>query len=489
MTRLVPALRLELTLQVRQKFLHAAVFSGLIWLAVLLPMPVSLRPVAEPYVLVGDIAIIGFFFVGGTVFFEKQERTIGAIVSTPLRFWEYLAAKLTVLLAISLFVAVVVATIVHGLGYHLLPLVAGIVLGTLLMLLVGFSSSLPFASVTDWFLAAVIPLAINAGAAGGALLRPVAQPGALPHPHPGAAALARRGVRSGELGALAGRVCGGLPNRVCGGIVPGGQGAIRPLCRAKIGCAVRAISSLAGPRALAAFGRNDIRGTYRDPLLVMLVIAPVIWTTGVALLTPLFTEMLARRYGFDLVGYYPLILTAFLLLTSIIVAGALAAFLVLDDVDAGTMTALRVTPVPLSVFFGYRAATVMVVTTIYVVATMSCSGILEPGLVSSLIPIGLVAGLSAVVTLLLILAVANNKIQGLAMVRALGMLIAGLPCLPWFISSNWNLAFGVLPPYWAAKAFWVASDHGTWWPYLVGGAVYNLAIVWVLFRRFRAKHA
>lgn len=114
MTRLVPALRLELTLQVRQKFLHAAVFSGLIWLAVLLPMPVSLRPVAEPYVLVGDIAIIGFFFVGGTVFFEKQERTIGAIVSTPLRFWEYLAAKLTVLLAISLFVAVVVATIVHS---------------------------------------------------------------------------------------------------------------------------------------------------------------------------------------------------------------------------------------------------------------------------------------------------------------------------------------------------------------------------------------
>lgn len=488
MTRLVPALRLELTLQVRQKFLHAAVFSGLIWLAVLLPMPVSLRPVAEPYVLVGDIAIIGFFFVGGTVFFEKQERTIGAIVSTPLRFWEYLAAKLTVLLAISLFVAVVVATIVHGLGYHLLPLVAGIVLGTLLMLLVGFSSSLPFASVTDWFLAAVIPLAIM-------LAPPVVHySGLWPNPVlyliPTQGPLLLLGAAFDQVSlAQAGRVCGGLPNRVCGGIVPGGQGAIRPLCRAKIGCAVRAISSLAGPRALAAFGRNDIRGTYRDPLLVMLVIAPVIWTTGVALLTPLFTEMLARRYGFDLVGYYPLILTAFLLLTSIIVAGALAAFLVLDDVDAGTMTALRVTPVPLSVFFGYRAATVMVVTTIYVVATMSCSGILEPGLVSSLIPIGLVAGLSAVVTLLLILAVANNKIQGLAMVRALGMLIAGLPCLPWFISSNWNLAFGVLPPYWAAKAFWVASDHGTWWPYLVGGAVYNLAIVWVLFRRFRAKHA
>ena len=241
-------------------------------------------------------------------------------------------------------------------------------------------------------------------------------------------------------------------------------------------------------RALVALGRNDLRGTYRDPLLVMIVVAPVIWTSGVALLTPRFTRMLADRYGFDLVPYYPLILTAFLLLTSIIIAGGLAAFLVLDEVDAGTLTALRVTPVRLSTFFGYRAATVIVVTTVYVVATISFSGILRPGVCLALIPIGLLAGLSAVVTLLLIVALASNKIQGLAAVRVLGMLIAGLPCLPWFIDSPWNLAFGVLPPYWAAKAFWMASDQGTWWPYLVGGVVYNLVVGWPLFRRFHAKN-
>ncbi|OHV00469.1 fluoroquinolone transporter permease [Mycobacterium talmoniae] len=242
---------------------------------------------------------------------------------------------------------------------------------------------------------------------------------------------------------------------------------------------------MAGARALAAFGRNDLRGTYRDPLLVMIVLAPVIWTTGVAVLTPRFTALLAERYHFDLVPYYPLVLTAFLLLTSIIIVGGLAAFLVLDEVDAGTLAALRVTPVPLGVFFGYRAGTVIVVTTGYVIATMSCSGLLAPGLVPALIPIGVLAGLSAVVTLLLIVAMAHNKIQGLAALRALGMLIAGLPCLPWFIGSGWNLAFGVLPPYWPAKAFWVASDHGTWWPYLVGGVVYNAALAVPLFGRFR----
>jgi fluoroquinolone transport system permease protein len=242
-------------------------------------------------------------------------------------------------------------------------------------------------------------------------------------------------------------------------------------------------------RAVSAFGRNDIRGTYRDPLLWMIVVAPVMWTTGVAIFTPMFTEMLSQRYDFDLVPYYPLVLTAFLLLTSIIITGAIAAFLVLDEMDAGTMTALRVTPVPLSTFFAYRAATVMVVTTVYVIATLSFSGILEPGLVPALIPIGLLSGLTAVVCLLLIVVVANNKIQGIAMVRALGMLMAGLPALPWFIDSAWNLAFGVLPPYWAAKAFFVASDHGTWWPYVLIGAVYNIAVAWPLFRRFLAKSA
>ncbi|MGV0813549.1 fluoroquinolone transporter permease [Mycolicibacterium boenickei] len=160
MSRLLTAIRLELTLQTRQKFLHAAVFSGLIWLTVLLPMPQDLRPIAEPYVLAGDIAIIGFFFVGGSVFFEKQERTLGAVISTPLRFWEYLVAKLVVLLAISLFVAIVVSTAAGGFSYRPVPLIVGVILGTLLMLVVGFITSLPFESVTDWFLAATIPLAV-----------------------------------------------------------------------------------------------------------------------------------------------------------------------------------------------------------------------------------------------------------------------------------------------------------------------------------------
>lgn len=162
MNRWLSALRWEATTQVRQRFVHAAVLSGLLWLAVLLPMPQQLRPIVEPYVLVGDITIIGFFFIGGSVFFEKQERTLGAVICSPLRFWEYLSVKIAVLMAVSLVVALVVVGVTHGGGVFLLPVVAGVVLGTLVMLLAGFASSLPFSSVSDWFLSTTVPLAVLA---------------------------------------------------------------------------------------------------------------------------------------------------------------------------------------------------------------------------------------------------------------------------------------------------------------------------------------
>ncbi|MGC7102967.1 fluoroquinolone transporter permease [Amycolatopsis lurida] len=160
MNRLGAVLRLELRLQRRYKFVHAAVFSGVLWLALLLPMSPGLRAAAKPYVLLGDLTIVGFFFIAGAVFFEKGERTIDAVVASPLRFGEYLAAKVIGLTALSVLIAVEVATATSGVGYHLPLLLAGAVLGTVLMLLIGFVSALPFTSVSDWFMPAVFPIAV-----------------------------------------------------------------------------------------------------------------------------------------------------------------------------------------------------------------------------------------------------------------------------------------------------------------------------------------
>ena len=160
MNRMTVALQMEITLQRRYKFLHAAVFSGMLWLALLLPLPSHLRSVAEPYVILGDLMIVGFFFVAGAVFFEKGERTLDAVVATPLRFSEYLASKVLALTALSVLLAIFVATTTHGVRYNLPLLIVGAALGTVLMLLLGFLSALPFTSVSDWFMPSVLPIAL-----------------------------------------------------------------------------------------------------------------------------------------------------------------------------------------------------------------------------------------------------------------------------------------------------------------------------------------
>jgi fluoroquinolone transport system permease protein len=160
MNRLRAALGMELLLQRRYKFLHAAVFSGLLWIAVLLPVPAATRAVLEPYIVFGDLGIVGFFFIAAAVFFEKDERTLGALANSPLRFGEYLAAKLVVLTGLSVLLSVLVASATRGFDYHLPLLVLGAALGALPMLLGGFCSALPFASAGDWFLLGIVPLAV-----------------------------------------------------------------------------------------------------------------------------------------------------------------------------------------------------------------------------------------------------------------------------------------------------------------------------------------
>lgn len=236
--------------------------------------------------------------------------------------------------------------------------------------------------------------------------------------------------------------------------------------------------------AATVFGRNDLRGLRREPLLAGLVFAPLVWIAMVRWGTPAAARLVDTRYGLDLAPYHPAILTGFLLLTSPLIVGGLAGFLVLDERDLGTFAVLRVTPTPLSSYLGYRAATVIAVTTVYVVATMAASGLLPADQVLPLVPVGVLCGLSGIVTGLLILALAGNKVQGLAVMRGLGILFAGLPLVPYFLGEDWQYVFWVLPQYWPAKAYWVISEYGVWWPYLTGGVLLHVPLIWLLYRAF-----
>lgn len=153
-------LRLDFRLQWRYGFYYAAVFSILLWEVVLFLIPDHLLQGAMPYVIFGDSVIIGFFFIAGAVFFEKGERTLFALLSTPVRFGHYLTGKLGTLGALSLVLAMFLVLVGYGTEFAPVTLVVGIVLCTLLFLLAALVSSAPFPSMTDWIMPSTLVLTV-----------------------------------------------------------------------------------------------------------------------------------------------------------------------------------------------------------------------------------------------------------------------------------------------------------------------------------------
>ncbi|RNL87580.1 ABC transporter permease [Halostreptopolyspora alba] len=233
-----------------------------------------------------------------------------------------------------------------------------------------------------------------------------------------------------------------------------------------------------------AFGRGDLINVRRDPMFRFLLVAPLVYVALVRFALPPVTDMLAGNVGFDLTPYHPLVLSLFLVLGPAMILSALGGLLLIEEKDTGTLAALRVTPVSVSAFATYRSAVFGGVILVYVVVMMFLSGYVGAGMLVAVLAAGLCAAALGATAMLLIVLVSANKLEGLAVIRALGLLVTALPILPWFVPPPWEYAFGVLPAYWPAKIYWVAAEGGTYWPYLLIGLLYNGALISMLTRGF-----
>ncbi|ADD44325.1 hypothetical protein [Stackebrandtia nassauensis] len=154
------AFRLDLRLQWRYGFVYAAAFSAVLWDAIVIILPEPLQGPAMPYLIFGDLGIVGFFFLAGAVFFERGERTLDAVVTTPMRFGDYLASKLTTLSLLSLVLTLLITVSGVGLDFDPVTLLLGTVLCSLVCLLASFISATPFTSISDWIIPSTAVIAV-----------------------------------------------------------------------------------------------------------------------------------------------------------------------------------------------------------------------------------------------------------------------------------------------------------------------------------------
>lgn len=237
---------------------------------------------------------------------------------------------------------------------------------------------------------------------------------------------------------------------------------------------------------LRAFGVNDLKNVLRESLLLYMLVIPPVMVVAVRLILPAATDYAADSFGLDLIPYYPLLLSFFFVLQLPLVFGLLVGLLILDERDDDTLTALRVTPISMRGYALYRGGSAVLLSVFYVLVSLPLTGIMPEALLPALLPVAVLSGLLAPGCALTLATFAGNKVEGLALMKALGILLLG-PLAAYFIDSGWQLLFGLSPTYWAAKAFWVAGEGGNFWPYFLVGAAYNLALVALLLRRFREK--
>jgi fluoroquinolone transport system permease protein len=237
-------------------------------------------------------------------------------------------------------------------------------------------------------------------------------------------------------------------------------------------------------RTLTALIGADSRLLWRDPLLAWMLLVPVGLGLLLRVLLPAGREALLAAGGVDMAAYYPLILGGYVM-TAPGIVGMIVGFLLLDERDARTLAALRVTPLSPRRYLAYR---ISVPLTAGIATTVACYPLV--GVVAlpfgTIVAIALVAGLWAPLLALILAAAAPNKVAGFAVMKVLNS-INLLPVVAYFLPVPLQYAFGVLPPYWPMRALWSASAGDAYAGYLVVGAASGIAAIVAAARLFERR--
>lgn len=237
------------------------------------------------------------------------------------------------------------------------------------------------------------------------------------------------------------------------------------------------------------FGRNDVRTVRQEPLLLLLIALPLVLLAVTRLVSGPLAAWLSQAHRVDLAPYDLLLVGFLLVLVVPLMVGMLVGLVILDDRDQHVLTALRVTPLSMNGYAGYRLLAPVLVSAVALLVTVPASGLVPAGRLPAVVGALLLASLVAPVPALLLAAFATNKVEGLAVMKALNLPMV-LPAVTWVAHGWWEVPLALIPTYWPLRAFWSASAGGASWPYLLGGLLVTAAWNAWLWRRFtRRLHA
>jgi fluoroquinolone transport system permease protein len=454
MRRLGSLLTVELRTQWRQHVPPAVLGLAVVWSGLLSLLPGRIARAATPYLLFLEVITIGTLYAGALTVTDRSTGAAAALAVSPARAWEYAAARLvplTVLIGAGAVPVLLAGGRADRLGDGLL---AGTLCGLLLAAVatgiaghrdefVGFMVALsgPMAVLI------AIPLAVSIGLLAGPLWYAVPTTGAL-------AVLRGSGSAPVPAGALLGYLA--LWTAAAVGYATRTLRASRHAAPGRAGRRVRPLPTR--PRWLV-FPRADLRNVTRDSMLAMVALSPLMLALALRFGYPPLADWLRDTRGVDLAPYEPALAMLAVLVHVPVSFGMTGALVVLEDLESGTLTVVRTSPLGVPRYLGYRLLAVTV---------LSATGLAVAAPLSGLVPASALGALLLAVPLgplvmLATLAIARSRVQGATADKVLA-LPAYLPVAAWWLTGPAGWLLAPLPTYWVVRS-WVGAGPG---PVLAG---------------------
>jgi fluoroquinolone transport system permease protein len=156
MNRLLATMRTDLRLQIRNGFYYATVFVAIIVVIAFSRLNIPDYGYIWPVFILGNMMMVGFYFMAGVVLLEKGEGTMEAQIITPLRPFEYLLSKVLTLGFLSLLESAIIVVILSGINFNWPLFLLGVAITAAIYSLFGFIAVAPFDSINEFIFPSVL---------------------------------------------------------------------------------------------------------------------------------------------------------------------------------------------------------------------------------------------------------------------------------------------------------------------------------------------
>jgi len=220
-----------------------------------------------------------------------------------------------------------------------------------------------------------------------------------------------------------------------------------------------------------------------DMMLTVVIISPIIIGAIFHFALPIAEYELCNYFETTevLLPYYLIFDLLLILLTPMMISFCVI-MVMLEEIDDGIAEYLMVTPLDKKGYLISRIGLPTIFAFIYNIVIVMIFSLTKIPFIM-IITLSLLSGIMSIITSLLVVSIASNKVEGMAMAKLSGLIMIGLP-VPFFTSETIQYITFMLPSLWFAKLA-ITQNY----LFAIPTIIISLLWIWILLNKFEKKLA